>query len=150
MKMIKLFIFIVFLFFIALMIYFFIFSDSYQKSMKARVKYQLGNYKEAYSLAQEAYELDKYNKMAFSILTQSKIAFKMLNYIDDAKNYLKDIDKIVQQKTIAKSDKMKIKVICDVMVERYKRLNPTPLTNKELYDECTSYYKKFKRLQDEL
>ena len=150
MKIVKFLVFMIFLCLIGVMIYFFIFSDSYQKSMKARVEYYMGNYKEALTLANEAYELDKYNKMAFSILTQSKIAFKMIYFIDDANKYLKDIDQISQKENITQSDRMKIKVICNVMIERYKRLSPTILTDKDLYEKCTKYYQKFQKIEDEL
>ncbi len=131
-------------------IFFFGFSDSYKYSLEAKLKYALGDYKEAIKLARKAYELDPYNKMSFTILTQSKISIKFLDYIEDAKRYLKQIDTISTQKHIPKSDLLKIKMICEVMIGRYKKLSPTVLTPKELVKKSKKYYDEFKKIYEHL
>ena len=77
---------------ITLLIFFFGFSDSYKYSLEAKVKYAIGDYKEAMVLAKKAFDLDPYNKMSFSIIAQSKISIKFLDYIQDGREYLKTID----------------------------------------------------------
>ena len=132
------------------LIFFFGFSDSYKYSLEAKVKYAMGDYKEAMSLAQKAFELDPYNKMSFSILTQSKISIKFLDYIEDAKNYLKKVDAISKKKNLNSSDTTKIKMICEVMIGRYKKLAPTVLTPKELIKKSKKYYKEFQKIYENL
>lgn len=118
--------------------------------MKAKMEYFLGNYEQAYQMSKEAYALDQYNRMAFTVLTQSKIAFKYLKYVEDAQAYLQQIDGLSSKQNFSKSDKIKIKMICEVMIERYKRLNPTVLTNKKLHDDTTKEYQKFQQIYEEL
>ena len=131
-------------------LFFFGFSDSYKYSLEAKVKYTMGNYKEAMRLAQKAYELDPYNKMSFSILTQSKISIKFLDYIEDAKGYLKKIDAISNKKGLSEKDRIKIKMICEVMIGRYKKLAPTVLTPSKLIEKSKKYYLEFKNIYDNL
>ena len=129
---------------------FFVFNDSYKYSIQARVKYFMGDYKKAIELAQEAFELDPYNKMSFSILTQSKIALKFLDYIKDGKKYLQTIEKISQKDYITHEDRVRVKMICEVMIERYKKLSPTVLTPKKLVQESKNLYKKFKKIYEDI
>ncbi len=138
------------IFVIIVAIFFFGFSDSYRLSMEARVKYFLGDYKEAKILAKEAFELDPYNKMAFSILAQSKISAKFLDYIEDGKRYLKKIEELSQKGNYSHSDALKIKFYCEIMIERYKRLSPTVMTDKSLYEGATKSYLEFKKIYEEL
>ena len=133
-----------------LVIVFFTLNDSYKYSFEARMKYMMGDYKEAIDLAQKAFELDPYNKMSFSILAQSKISIKFLNYIEDGKKYLKKIESISKKETISIEDKIKIKMICEVMIGRYKKLAPTVLTPKTLIEESKNLYQQFKKIYESL
>jgi len=131
-------------------VFFILFSDSYKLSLEARVKYAMGEYKEAQELAREAFELDPYNKMAFSILAQSKISVKLIDYINDSKKYLKKIEELSAKGNFSNADKIKIKFYCEIQLERYKKLAPTVMTDRKLYEECTKLYKKFKKIHEEL
>ncbi len=131
-------------------LYFIGFSDSYKLSLEARVKYFMGDYKEARILAKEAFELDPYNKMAFSILAQSKISARLLDYIEDAKRYLLKIEELSSRGDFSKADKIKIKFYCEIMIQRYKKLSPTVMTDKDLYKACTREYEKFVKIYEEL
>ena len=135
---------------LGMILFFFGFSDSYKYSLEAKLKYTMGDYKEAIKLARKAYELDPYNKMSFSILTQSKISIKFLDYIEDSKKYLKQIDEISKQKNLTNSELIKIKMICEVMLGRYKKLSPTVLTPKELVKKSKKYYNEFKKIYEHL
>ena len=126
------------------------FSDSYRYSYKAKFEYEMGNYSKAIDLAQRAFELDPYNKMAFAMLTQSKISIKILDYIKDGEEYLKRIDFISQKKHISEADKIKVKMMCEVMLGRFKKLAPTVLTDKKLYKKAQVLEKKFKDIYENL
>ena len=131
-------------------LFFFGFSDSYKLSLKARVKYFMGEYKEARVLAREAFDLDPYNKMAFSILAQSKISAKLLDYVEDSKRYLKKIEQLTAKNSFSEADKIKIKFYCEIQLAKYQKLAPTVMTDKELYKACTREYEKFKKIHEEL
>ena len=72
--------------------FFFSNNTSYQDSLQSRVYYFLGNYEEANKYATKAHNADKYNKMAFTVMTQSKIALKYERYIRQGKEYFKTIE----------------------------------------------------------
>ena len=131
-------------------IFFFGFSDSYKLSLEAKVKYLSGEYAEARVLAKEAFDLDPYNRMAISILSQSKISAEMADYVKDGKHYLSKIEKITKKQDFSARDKVKIKMMCEVMIERYVKLNPTVLTDKDLYEACRKTYQNFKKIYEEL
>ncbi|HIP31102.1 MAG TPA: hypothetical protein EYG83_09910, partial [Sulfurospirillum arcachonense] len=73
-------------------VYFFSSNSSYQNSIQARIYYFLGNYGSAYDLAKKAYEQDSYNKMANTVMTQSKIAKEYEAYIQQGNEYFVRID----------------------------------------------------------
>jgi tetratricopeptide (TPR) repeat protein len=135
---------------IFLVILFFGFSDSYKYSLEAKVKYAMGNYEEAMELAKKAFDLDPYNKMSFSILAQSKISIKFLDYIKDGQDYLSQIDFISKKSNLQKSDKIKIRMICEVMIGRFKRLTPTVLNDKLLYENIQNIYNDFVKIYDNI
>ena len=135
---------------ILMAIFFFGFTDSYRLSLKAKMKYMTSEYEEARVLAKEAFDLDPYNRMAISILSQSKISAQMADYVKDAQSYMKNIEKLSARDDFLHSDKIKIKVYCEVMIGRYKKLNPTVLTDKALFASCTKHYQQFKKIYEEL
>ena len=135
---------------VILVVAFFTFNDSYKYSLEAKLKYMMGNYKEAIELAHKAFELDPYNKMAFSMLAQSKISIKFLNYIEDGEKYLKKIELISKKSNITHEDKIKVKMMCEVMLERYKKLAPTVLTPKPLVEKSKKLYQTFKKIYENL
>ena len=138
---------IVFTFFI---IYFFLFNDSYKKSLQARVYFDLSEYSKAYTLSNEAYLSDPYNRMALTILNASKAALKYKQYIKEAKKYLKTIETMSAQKSISTTQLAKIKMICEVMMGQYEKLRPIVINDGNLVEATTKEYKKFKKIYEEL
>ncbi len=138
------------LFIVGMLLFFFGFSDSYKYSMEARMKYFLGEYQEARVLAKKAFDIDPYNKMAFSILAQSKISASLVDYVKDSDQYLQKIETLSAKENFSDTDKIKIKMMTEVMIEKFHKLNPTVMTDKELYAECIKRYKKFKIINERL
>jgi len=135
---------------IMMTLFFFGFTDSYKLSLEAKMKYMMGDYKEARVMAKEAFDLDPYNRMAIGILSQSKISVEMADYIQDAHKYLEKIEKLSQKSTITHQDKIKIKMMCEVMIGRYKKLNPTVLTDEDLFESCTKLQQNFVKIYEEI
>ncbi len=126
------------------MILYFATNPSYEKSLEAKFYYEIQNYQKSYTLAKEAFELDAYNKMAATIMTQSQYALKYVHYIEDAKRYIKEIETIVREnEVIDQSKRAKIRTMAQVMIDSYKKLAPTVAIEPSLIEEAKEYYEKF-------
>jgi len=130
--------------------FYFITDSSYQDSFEARFYYFIGNYTQAYKYAKKAYAENSYNKMAFTVLVQSKIAKEYVDYIETGNRYFEKIDKISSKKEYKNSDKARIKLMCEIMLGDYKKLSSTKLTNKDLIDGAKKLNDKFEQLYKEL
>lgn len=129
---------------------YFLIHPSYEKSLKAKYYYEIGDYKEAYSMAKEAFSLDVYNRMAATIMTQSQTSLKYVSYIQDAKKYMKNIDEIAGHENISDADKAKIRLICNIMLSAYIKLAPSVITDDELVEEAARYNDKFEKLLEKV
>ncbi len=136
--------------FLALSGFYFFINSSYQNSFEARFYYLVGNYEKAYDFAQKAYKEDIYNKMAITVLNQSKIAKEYVIYIKTGNDYFDKINKISSKKSYKEADKVRIKMMCEIMIGEYKKLVPTKLTDKELVKDAKETYTKFKQLYEQL
>lgn len=125
-------------------------SSSYQKSIQAKIYYSLDNYNEAFKLSRQAYKEDSYNKMALTIFTQSKISKAYVDYTSEGKSYLEKISEISSRRKLTGGDTERIKLMCEVMIEKYQFISPTKLTNPLLVEEAKKTYEKFEKLHKEL
>jgi tetratricopeptide (TPR) repeat protein len=125
-------------------------NDSYRLSMEAKYFFEIGDYKKAEILAKKGYILDPYNRMAFTIYMQSKIAKEWQNYINDAKEYFKKIEKIANKNKITKKDKEKVKIMLEIIMEEYMTLPPSHLLPKYLKKQAKEMYEKGKKLYVEV
>lgn len=137
---------VILIFFLLIMGGYFLANPSYEKSIRAKYYYEIGDYKEALVLAKEAFSEDIYNRMASTIMAQSITSLKYVSYIEDAKKYKKELDIIAKHESITKVDKAKIRLICGIMIDSYKKLAPSIITNQELVDEAAGYFKEFENL----
>jgi tRNA U34 5-carboxymethylaminomethyl modifying enzyme MnmG/GidA len=136
--------------FVLAMAIYFMLNPSYQKSLEAKFYYETGNYKEAYRLANEAFHMDVYNRMAATIMAQSQTSMKYESYINQAKEYLQQINAIVSQESLSDADRAKIKMMSQIMVESYKKLAPSVVTDSALVDEARNYYQYFEKLLEKV
>jgi len=129
---------------------YFYFNPSYRLSLEAKYYFKRGNYEKAYELASLAFNLDPYNKMAFTIKTQSLIAQEWVRFIEDSDRYFKEIEKIANKPEITQKDKLKIKIMLEILLGEYKTLKSSLLLPEELKQEAKKRYEKVKRLYEEL
>lgn len=132
------------------MVVFFMVNPSYEKSLQAKFYYEIGDYKEAYTLSKEAFGLDVYNRMASTIMTQSQTSLKFVEYVEDAKKYIAQINEMAKKDVLEDSDKAKIKTITHIMLMRYKKLAPSVITDKKLVEDTKNYYLKFEKLLEKI
>jgi len=136
-----------FLFIIGLSFFlYYAFNKSYRIALEAKIYYELKDYSKAEELAQESYKLDKYNRLAFTILTQSKIAKIWKIYIKESNEYLMEINSIANKDIITNADKIKIKMMLEIIIGEYKNLPKSKLLNEELKEKAKNNYIKAVKL----
>jgi len=126
-------------------LYYFL-NDSYRYSIEAKAYYSLGEYEKAYKLAKKAYDLDKYNRMAFTVVTQSEIAQVWQKFIQNSNEYFVNIESISNKETITNADKIRIKMMLEIIMGEYKNLPHSKLLDKDLEKKAYKNYKKAKEL----
>jgi len=129
---------------------YFLINPSYQKSIQAKYYYEMGDYNEAYTLANEAFSLDVYNRMASTVMAQSKTSLKYVKYIDMAKEYMNKINEIAKHESITDADKAKIRVMSSIVIDSYVKLAPSVITYTELVKEAATYHKNFEQLLEKV
>ncbi|MBE0499438.1 MAG: hypothetical protein IBX43_09410 [Campylobacterales bacterium] len=129
---------------------YFIFNPSYQKSFEAKLYYSLGDYDKAYLLSKEAFDLEPYNRMANSVMVQSQYALRYVNYNKEAQQYLSIIRSYALQEKITLSQQMRMKMMCDIMIEKHQKMQPTILIDKALVEQSRQYYEQFVKLHEQI
>ena len=129
---------------------YFLVNPSYEKSLKAKYYFEIGDYNEALVLAREAFQQDVYNRMASTIMAQSITSLKYLSYNNDAKKYMADINDIATHDKISDADKAKIRMISNIMVDAYVKLAPSVVTDTKLVEDAAKYYKDFEKLLEKV
>lgn len=124
---------------------YFLTNPSYEKSLEAKYYYEIADFEEAYKLSKEAFTINPYNKMAATIMVQSQYSLKYVHYINDAKDYIHQIENIVQD-GISIQDRAKIRIISEIMIDRYKKLAPSVVIDQDLIKQTKEYYEKFQNL----
>jgi len=126
------------------------FNTSYRLSLESKYYFEVGEFDKAYNLAKKAYILDPYNKMAFTVKTQAKIAQQWQHFINDANNFFKDIEIISDKKNITDKDKLRIKIMLEILLSEYKTLPSSLLIPKYLKKEAKIQYLKARELYEKL
>ena len=137
------------IFLIVLFGLFFYSDNSYKLALEAKFLYENKEYEKALNLSQKALDIDIYNKMANTVLNQSKAAIKFNSYIKNGKEYLERIKKM-SQSSVSKADSERIKMMCDVMIEDFDDLKNSALLDNELKNEALNTKEIFVKLKNEL
>ena len=132
------------------MVIYFFSHPSYEKSLEAKYYYEMGEYTKAYELANEAFAMDLYNRMASTVMAQSKTAMKYEKYIKEAKKYMKEINAIASKQSISDADRAKIKIMSQIVVDSYVKLAPSVITDKALIEEAKKYHDNFEKLLEKV
>ena len=129
---------------------YFLINPSYEKSIRAKYYFEVGEYKEALELSKEAFSIDVYNRMASTIMAQSRTSLKYVEYIEMGKKYMSNINEIATHEFISDADKAKIRIICGIVLDSYVKLAPSVITDSDLVKESAEYQKKFEKLLEKV
>ena len=127
-----------------------LFNPSYEKSLEAKYFYSMGEYKKAFALAQEAFSLDQYNRMAATMMAQSQISLEYYAYVEGAKKYLETINKLAQKPSLSEADRAKIKIISEIVIGEYEKLAPSVVTDKKLITDAAHYHELFVQIHEKI
>jgi len=136
--------------FISISFAFLVINPSYQKSIEAKFLLFGDEYEEAFFAAKESLILDPYNKMAISVLNRAGSEIEYIRYIEQSKEYMSQIIIIADSKNITKADRLRVKQMCKYMIERYDILKNSRQASKELQEEASSYFLRFKEIYEEV
>ncbi|MEO1927176.1 MAG: hypothetical protein ABGX26_00610 [Nautiliaceae bacterium] len=125
-------------------------NKSYRLSLEARYYFEEGEFNKAYVKAKEAYLLDPYNRMAFTIYTQSKIAKEWETFLNDSNNYFKKIENIANKSHITLQDKQRVKIMLEILLDEYKNLKPSILIPKDLKLKAKQQYQKAREIYEKV
>ncbi|MDF1881948.1 hypothetical protein JHD50_11680 [Sulfurimonas sp. MAG313] len=129
---------------------YFAFNPSYQLSVESKFYYSMSDYEKAYDLSSEAYEMEPYNRMARSVMVQSQYALRYVHYNEESQKYLEKIASYANQEKISRPEQIRIKMMCDIMIDKHNKMQPTILIDKDLVKEARENYKRFKKLNENL
>ncbi len=129
---------------------YFLSNPSYEKSIQAKYYYEMGDYKKAYSLAKDSFDINQYNRMASTIMAQSKISLEYVLFIDEAKKYMDEINQIATNDIISSSDKAKIRMMCEIIIGNYPKLASSVITDSNLTNDAKKYNDMFEKLLEKV
>ncbi len=135
---------------VAFLAIYFLLSHSYQLSLEAKFYYHLGNYQQAKHLAKQAHEKNRYNRMAATVMTQSQLALEYVDYNAQAQSYLHEIERISKQKFIEKADRIRVKFMAEIMIERFPKLTPTVVIDPDLKKRAQNYAQEFEKIREKI
>lgn len=136
--------------FMLIMGVYFSINPSYERSLEAKFYYTIGDYEEAHKLSKEAFELDEYNRMAATIMAQSNVALNYVKYIKQSKKYIAQISSLAQGESITDAQRAKMRIISQIMMDSYRKLSATIMTDRELINEAKLYYDQFVKLNNKI
>lgn len=125
-------------------------NPSYERSIEAKYYYYTGEYKLAQTLAKEAFEMDPYNRMATTMMTQSKVSLDFVNYIQTAKKYQTRINEMASGDSISEASQAKMKLMCEIMIESYVKISSTVVIDDTLVEEAQKYHDEFEVLYEKV
>lgn len=104
------------------------------------------DFQKAYDLASEAYRQNNYNMMAFTVQQQSMVILKLQKIIEEAKEHYAKIQNIANKHNIDNNDKIRIKFLCEIIIDKFDSLNFPLLHKAFLYDEAKQYRDEFVKI----
>lgn len=137
--------------FVLFAFFYFSTNSSYSLASEAKAFYDLGKYDEAIELAEIAYKKDNYNRMAFTVITQSKEHKKWLKFIKESKEFLQKATDISNQRVITRGDRYEMKIMAELVMEEYLKLaKEDPLIKEDVREKADHLHKQFKKIYYEL
>ena len=126
------------------------YNPSYKLSIEAKYYYTIGEYKIAYEIADKSLRLREYNTMAFHIKTRSGATIEVINFNKEAEEFLAKIKIIISKSNIARSDKLRSKMMSDVIISKYYQLKLPLVDDDTIEQTALKFFIKFKKINQQV
>jgi tetratricopeptide (TPR) repeat protein len=129
---------------------YFFFNPSYKLSTEARFFYSIADYEEAHRLASEALKIDNYNSMAIHIKSRSGKTLEISKFNRESKEASEKVMEIIRNKgVLLKADKVRIKMMSEIIIGNYEKLHLKVVDDEVLKTEARKHYERFLKLKKE-
>jgi tetratricopeptide (TPR) repeat protein len=118
--------------------------------MEAKLYYTVGDYEIAYKLADESLKIREYNTMAFHIKTRSGLALEMKRFIEEADGFEVKILEIFKKGKASRQDKLRVKMMSDVILSKYHNLSHRFIEDEELQESAKERFEKFQKINSQV
>ncbi len=126
------------------------FNESYKLSIESKLFYALGDYNTSYELSDQALRLQEYNTMALHIKNRSKASIEIVEFLKESEEFEIEIKNTLAKTNLTKGEMSKIKMMTDVIINRYLNLNKVFIEDDNLLNSAKTQYLKFQKLNHEI
>ena len=126
------------------------YNPSYKLSVEAKYYYTIGEYNMAYNLANESLILREYNTMAFHIKTRSGLTLEVIDFNLESEKFEKRIRNILKKNEISRSDKLRTKMMSDVIISKYYNLSLPMVEDEDIKELALKNLIKFKKINKQV
>ncbi|WP_273212188.1 hypothetical protein [Helicobacter rodentium] len=119
-----------------LIVGYFYFSTSYSLSREAKKEFAKGNFEESYNLAEQALEVDPYNRSALGISSQSKQRLNIQKLLQKTEQNYEQALRILKQGSLSPQEFLQLRWIVEEFNKEYRSVlmlnNPSEMEEKQL------------------
>jgi len=126
------------------------YNPSYKLSVEAKYYYTIGKYQKAYNLADESLKLREYNTMAFHIRNRSSLTLEVIDFNKESKDFQDKVIAILKKDAILRTDKLRTKMMSDVIISKYQNLSLSMVDDNEIKDLALQNFKKFQKINQKV
>lgn len=115
---------------------YFYFSTSYSLSREAKKEFAKGNFEESYHLAEQALEVDPYNRSALGISSQSKQRLNIQKLLQKTEQNYEQALRILKQGSLSPQEFLQLRWIVEEFNKEYRSVlmlnNPSETEEEQL------------------
>lgn len=119
-----------------LIVGYFYFSTSYSLSREAKKEFAKGNFEESYNLAEQALEVDPYNRSALGIFSQSKQRLNIQKLLQKTEQNYEQALRILKQGSLSPQEFLQLRWIVEEFNKEYRSVlmlnNPSETEEEQL------------------
>jgi len=126
------------------------FNPSYKLSIEAKYYYTIGEYEIAYQIAEKSLRIREYNTMALHIKTRSGATLEVISFNLEAREFLAKIKVIISKTEIGRNDKLRTKMMSDVIISKYYNLKFPMVEDEKIQNLALKFFRKFQKINKQV
>ena len=133
-----------------LIVGYFYFSTSYSLSREAKKEFAKGNFEESYNLAEQALEVDPYNRSALGISSQSKQRLNIQKLLQKTEQNYEQALRILKQGSLSPQEFLQLRWIVEEFNKEYRSILMLNNPSKTEEEQLKQYQEWFLQLENRL